>query len=64
MTDKNSHLADLADAVHRAERAYGEAMSAPAGAGRVEKINGTCRALDQAESEYQHCLDGRAYPLR
>jgi hypothetical protein len=58
---KTPYLDKLANEVQAAEQAYGQAMSAPAGADRVEKINATCLTLDKAQAAYQHCLDGRAY---
>ena len=64
MADKNSYEAKLAEAVHKAERAYGEANAAPASTTRIDRINKTADALTKAEAAYQHCLDGRAYPLR
>jgi hypothetical protein len=58
---KTPYLDQLANEVQAAEQAYGRAMSAPAGADRIERINRTCDALTKAETNYQHCLDGRAY---
>jgi hypothetical protein len=60
MADKRPYEEALAVAVHQAERAVGEALAAPGGANRIEKINATQDALIKAEQRYQHCLSGQA----
>jgi hypothetical protein len=64
MADHRPDERALAVAVHEAEVAYGKANAAPAGPGRIERINRTADALAKAEDAYFHRLSGRAYPLR
>lgn len=63
MADKDSYQASLANALHEAERAYGEANALPASGSRIEKINAACRALDEAQQRYAHCLSEQAGPM-
>jgi hypothetical protein len=64
MADKSATEANLADAVHKAEYAVGQALAQPAGAGRIERISRAQDALIKAEAAYQDCLDGRGYDLK
>jgi hypothetical protein len=64
MADKRPHEQDLAAAVHQAERAYGDALAAPAGSNRIERIERAAKALSEAEDAYSHLRSGRGYPLR
>jgi hypothetical protein len=63
MADRNPIEANLAAAVHQAEYEYGKANAAPAGPNRIERIEKAALDLLKAESEYQNCLDGRAYSV-
>jgi hypothetical protein len=64
MADKNTYEANLAEQIHAAERAVGEANLAGAGPNRIEKILRAQDRLTKLEDELQRCLDGRAYPTR
>jgi hypothetical protein len=63
VADKDSSQASLANALHEAEREYGRANAAPAGPNRIENINRACRALDEAQQKYTHCLNEQADPV-
>ena len=58
---KTPYLDQLANDVQAAEQRYGQALSAPGGGDRIDKINRAALDLSKAEAAYQHCLDGRAY---
>jgi len=60
MADKNSYEAALAEAVHEAERRYGEAL-ADTGSNRIENINRACEAMDRELRAYNDYIAGVAY---
>ena len=60
MAEKNSYEAALAEAVHEAERRYGEAL-ADTGSNRIENINRACEAMDRALRAYNDYIAGVAY---
>jgi hypothetical protein len=63
MADKNVREAKLANAVHEAEYAVGQANAAPAGVGRLDRIAKADADLIAAEDAYEQCLSGRGYSV-
>jgi hypothetical protein len=60
MADPNPRDEDLALAVHRAEHEVRKAHAAPAGAGRVDRINRAELAHSKALQRHEHHLSGQA----
>jgi hypothetical protein len=56
MADRNSIETKLAEAVHAAEYAAAQAISAPAGPGRIERILKADTDLIEAQKNYGECL--------
>jgi hypothetical protein len=61
MADKNSIQDGIAEAVHRAEAELRAANTAPAGAGRIERLNKAYVALDAAEQAYDNVQAKQGY---
>ena len=58
MADKNTLESKLADEVHRREYDVAQALSQPAGAGRLDRIAKADTDLLQAQADYTACLTG------
>jgi hypothetical protein len=63
MADPNPRADDLAVAVHAAEHEVRKAHAAPAGAGRIDRINAAELAHSKALQRHSHHLSGQASPM-
>ena len=59
MGDRNNYEAQLAEQVHRAERAVAAAAAKGASATRVADVQKAERDLLRLQQEYDHCVSGQ-----
>ena len=63
VADKNTREANLANATNEAEYHLAQALDAPAGPGRIERLVKAYDAADAAAQAYDDCISGRAYTV-